>query len=64
MANLAPRGRDPEALRTRLWHGTRELHRARVFALVVSFHKVLRLIRKLIKGLRLDPGGEASLYKK
>ena len=41
MANLAPRGRDPEALRKRLWHGTRELHRARVFALVVSFHNVL-----------------------
>ena len=37
---------------------------ARVFALVVSFHNVLRLIRKLIKGPRLDFGGEASLYKK
>ena len=47
MPNLAPRGRDPETLKTRLWHGTRESHRARVFALVVSFHNVLRLIRKL-----------------
>ena len=47
MVNLAPRGRDPDALRKRLWHGTRESHRARVFALVVSFHNVLRLIRKL-----------------
>ena len=61
MASLVPRGCDPEALRTRLWHGTRESHRARVFALVVSFHNVLRLI---CKGPRLDLGGEVSLYKR